>query len=111
MTVQPDKLELIVEDDELLNSFYAKWASPRGYLAVARSTPEPEVYCELNGQENGFRSKTLTYAIDGRTLRFKLASGESFLRGAGLHAMALELPRNANLAKVRRCLAAVLAVP
>lgn len=111
VTAKVAKLELIIEDDELLSSFCARWESPRGYIAIARATPERELYCELNGQQNGFRSKTIAYALDGKALRFSVADDESFLRDRKVKAVELELPRGSRLARVKACLDAVFAAP
>ncbi|NOU26801.1 MAG: hypothetical protein HOO96_02750 [Polyangiaceae bacterium] len=107
--LRASKVDLIIDDDEGLTSFYASSARPRGHLALTRSGADGHLHCELDDQGNGFRSRTLTYRLDQRTVVFTVRAPEGFDRARLVREVEVLLPPRANLEKVRACLLALFA--
>lgn len=107
LILEATRVELIVDDDEGFHSFHAVATRPRRFLSLARSSEEPEVYCELNDQSQGFRSRTVSYELRFPIVTFTVEAPESFELGHATRRVDVRLPPTTSAAEVATCLRAV----
>jgi hypothetical protein len=88
------KIDIIVDDDEGLTSFFAKWSEIGDYFCVASDPKECDLYCEFCDQSNGFYSKTLSYSFDEKYLSFYLKDEEYFSAIDRIQKITISIPDN-----------------
>jgi hypothetical protein len=105
MFVTGKKVETIVDDDEGLSSFYVTWLDAGGYFSVAIEWGEGPIYCEVNDQANGFYSKTVTYTMTDRKIRFRVSDDEYFDRSNRINEIEVAIPeKEFDLKEISSCL-------
>jgi hypothetical protein len=72
------EVDIIVDDDEGLTSFFAEWSDIGGYFCITNDPEECDLYCEFCDQSNGFYSKTLLYSFNEKNITFYLKGEEYF---------------------------------
>lgn len=107
LSIEATRVELIVDDDEGFHSFHAVSTKPRGFLSLARSSEEPGIYCELNDQSQGFRSRTVSYELRAQLVIITVTAPESFESRRSTQRIEVRLPPGTSAAEVVTCLRAV----
>jgi hypothetical protein len=115
-TIVATTIDLVVDDDEGIRSFFAKSAKPRRYLALARGSGDRGVHCELDDQRNGFSSATVRYSIAARIVRFVVSGRERFDAQNAQNAqnaqkrvrlVEVRVPEKIKMSAVQACLGAI----
>jgi hypothetical protein len=109
LLVAGKKVETIVDDNEGLVSFHVAWQDAGGYFLVSRERGEPQIYCELNDQANGFYSKTVKYSIDDRKIKFVVSNDEYFDAINGINEIEVVITEGLDMGEISSCLEFIFA--
>src|SRR5215475_13758556 len=105
MLVTGKNIETIVDDGEGLSSFYVAWLDAGGYFAVDIENGDNTIFCEFNDQSNGFYSKTVKYAMNGRRIKFWVSVDEYFDRKNRINEIDIVIPdKEFDIKEISSCL-------